>query len=115
MMIRIGLRLGSGLRPRFRLGCRSRSDPDGAGSMIVPAPWERGPSEVKSERRGVCDGTNAGAMRERVAGVESRRYEVCDSTDIMGVGAMGGRVRSSFKKKLFRKKIFLDKKYLKNL
>ena len=79
----------------------------------MPAPWERGPWEAKSRRCGVCDGTgtDTDVVGAGVTGAESGQYGVCDDAGIMGVGAMGGRIRSSFRKKLFKKKIFLDKKY----
>ena len=58
--------------------------------MTVLAPWERGPWEVRSRQRGVCDSTSA--IRAGVARVESGQYGVCDGTDIVGVGVMGGQI-----------------------
>ena len=68
--------------------------------MTVPASWEWGPWETKSERCGVCDGDGNDTVGARIAGAESERYGVCDGTDIVGVGAMGGRVRCLFRKKI---------------
>ena len=58
----------------------------------MPAPRERGPWEVESGLRGVCDGTGTDIVGAKVAGVESERHGVCDGIGTMKVGAVGSRV-----------------------
>ena len=58
-------------------------------------------------------GDGGGVAGVGVMRIMSGRCEVCDGTGAVGAEVMGGRVRSSFKRKNIFKKIFLSKKYLK--